>query len=122
MNMQILCNMIIGIMMLFLSITVGYGQSNMPNPLVNLALTQDATVSGNAPEGGRGIPEDMLWDPSTNDWATESDWHEYGMAFYDMMAATEEDPLWWQVEWSTAKNINYGSSGESMGKYKHNLF
>ncbi len=61
--------------------------------MTNLALTEDATVSGNAPEGGRGIPTDILWNPSTNDWATESDWHEYGMAFYSMMAATEADPF-----------------------------
>jgi len=96
-----------GIAILLLSLTSIYGQTNTPDSLLNLALTGDATVSGNAPEGGRGIPTDILWDPSTNDWASPSDWHEYGMAYGESMAATKENPLYWQVEWSTEKYINY---------------
>jgi hypothetical protein len=81
---------------------------NNPDPLTNLALMDGAVVSGSiANEQARGIPTDILWDPSTNDWASPSDWHEYGMAFDSMMAATEHDPFYWQVEWPTAKNINY---------------
>jgi hypothetical protein len=86
---------------------MSYAQTNSPDPLVNLALTKDATLSGNAPEGGRGIPSDILWDPSTNDWATDSEYHEYGMAYDDIMVATKDDPLYWQVVWDTPKNINY---------------
>ena len=95
------------ILVLFLTIISGYGQNNLPDPLVNLALADDAIVTGNAPENGRGIPEDILWDPAKNDWATESAYHEYGMAYNDTKAATITDPLYWQVEWSTKKNINY---------------
>jgi len=50
-----------GIFVLLLMVTTGYGQSNLPNPLVNLALTEDATLSANAPENGRGIITDILY-------------------------------------------------------------
>ena len=89
--------------------SAGYAQGdNAPDPLVNLALVDGAMLTGSIPnERVRGIPEDILWDPAANDWATASDWHEYGMAFDSVMAATENDPVYWQVEWPTVKNINY---------------
>jgi len=89
--------------------SAGYAQGdNNPDLLVNLALIDGAAVTGSIPnDQERGIPTDILWDPSTSDWATPSDWHEYGMAFFSMMAATEDDPFYWQVEWPTTKNINY---------------
>ena len=91
----------------FFSGVYAQGENN-PDPLLNLALMDGTTVSGSIPnEQSRGIPEDILWNPSANDWATVSDWHEYGMAFDSMMAATEDDPFYWQVEWPTEKNINY---------------
>ena len=87
----------------------GYTQGdNNPNPLVNLALIDGAAVTGSVPIGqARGIPEDILWDPSTNDWATVSTYHEYGMVYDSMAYKIKEDPLWWQVIWPTAKIINY---------------
>ena len=36
----------------------------LPDSVVNPALTEDAIFSGNAPEGGRAIPADILWDAS----------------------------------------------------------
>ena len=89
--------------------SMGYTQGdNNPDPLINLALIDGAIVTGSVPnDQARGIPEDILWDPSTNDWATVSDLHEYGMAFGDIMAATKNDPLYWQVVWTEPKNINY---------------
>lgn len=89
--------------------SAGYAQgNNAPDPLVNLALVDGATVSGSIPNDQlRGIPEDILWDPSTNDWATASEWHENGMAFGETMAATKENPLYWQVVWTEPKNVNY---------------
>jgi hypothetical protein len=94
---------------LLLSFALGYAQGdNSPDPMVNLALTEDATVTGSVPDNvGRGIPEDILWDPAANDWATESSWHEYGMAYDSIAYVSKEDPLWWQVVWETDKNINY---------------
>ena len=65
-------------------------------------------MSGSLPGNlARGIPEDILWDPAANDWATQSDLHEYGMLYDSTAYKTKEDPLWWQVVWPTAKNINY---------------
>jgi hypothetical protein len=56
----------------------GYAQGdNSPDPLVNLALINDATITGSVPnDQARGIPEDILWNPSTNDWVTSSTYHE----------------------------------------------
>ena len=108
MNKRIKICLLIAAFCLCLFSTTAFAQGdNAPDPMLNLALTEDATVSGNAAEGGRGIPMDILWDPSTEDWATRSRWHEYGMAFDSMMAATEDDPFYWQVEWPTGKKINY---------------
>ena len=95
------------IAILLFSMTSIYGQTNTPDSLLNLALTEDAVVSGNAPEDGRGIPTDILWDPSAEDWATRSRWHEYGMAFDSTLAATKENPLYWQVIWTEPKNVNH---------------
>ena len=98
-------------LVLLLACSVGYAQGdNTPDPLVNLALLEGAVVSGSVAEedaGGKD-PMDILWDPSTNDWATVSDWHEYGQAFgLTQGGITKENPMWWKVEWPTAKNINY---------------
>jgi len=96
-------------MLLFSSIVFAEGD-NSPDPLVNTALLEGAIVSGSVDtsnDGGKK-PMDILWDPSTNDWATVSSWHEYGQAFGLTQAGiTKENPMWWKVEWPTEKNINY---------------
>ena len=108
MDRSITIRLVISALCIGLFSSTGYAQGdNSMDAMVNLGCIESAIVTGNAPEGGRGLPTDILWDPSKNDYVTPSDWHEYGMAFDEMMGATEEDPLYWQVEWSTAKNINY---------------
>jgi len=101
---------LVGLLVLLLACSVGYAQGdNSPDPMVNLGCLDEAVLSGSVPEGvGRGIPSDILWNPATNDYHTPSNWHEYGLS-YDSAAAgvTPENPFFWQVEWPTAKNINY---------------
>ena len=101
--------MVTGALCICLFSSIGYTQGdNNPDPLVNLALINGAAVTGSIPnDQSRGIPEDILWNPSTNDWAAVSTTHEYGMVYDSTAYKTKEDPLWWQVEWPTAKNINY---------------
>lgn len=101
---------LIGFLVLLLACSVGYATGdNTPDPLVNLGCLTSATLSGSMPEGvGRGIPSDILWDPSTNDFMTPSSWHEYGLGFDSAAGGiTKENPFYFQVEWPTAKNINY---------------
>jgi hypothetical protein len=110
MNKKITKLFVLGMTILLLSFSLGYGQGdNSPDPLVNLGCLDEAVLSGSVPEGeGRGIPSDILWNPATNSYLTESTWHEYGLAYNDTVGGiTKENPLWWQVEWPTAKNINY---------------
>jgi len=97
---------------LFVSSLV-YGQGdNSPDPNVNLALLDEATVSGSVPEGiARGKPEDILWDPVKQDFAYSSEYHEYGIPFGDKLFATKDNPFYWMVEWQTPKNINYITIG-----------
>ena len=103
----------IGALCIFLFSSIGYSQGdNSPDPMVNLGCIESATLSGSVPEGvGRGIPSDILWDPSTGDYKTPSSWHEYGLG-YDSTAGgvTKDNPFYWQVEWPTEKNINYIST------------
>jgi hypothetical protein len=101
--------MVIGALCTGIFSVTGYAQGdNNPDPLINLALIDGAVVSGSIPnEQARGIPTDILWNPSTNDWATVSTYHEYGILYDSIAYKTKEDPLWWQVVWETAKNINY---------------
>ncbi|NQT26151.1 T9SS type A sorting domain-containing protein [candidate division KSB1 bacterium] len=98
----------LGISLLLLSFSTVFAQGdNTPDPLVNLGCLESATLTGSVPDG-RGIPSDILWDPATGDFMTPSSWHEYGLG-YDSTAGgvTKDNPMYWQVEWPTAKNINY---------------
>ncbi|MCK4296469.1 MAG: T9SS type A sorting domain-containing protein, partial [Candidatus Marinimicrobia bacterium] len=77
---------------------------------VNLGCLESAIVTGSVDtslDGGKH-PDDILWDPATNAYKRESSWHEYGLGYNKIMGGvTEENPMWWMVEWPTAKNINY---------------
>lgn len=102
---------LIGFLVVLLACSVGYAEGdNSMDPLVNLGCLETAVVSGSVDtslDGGKK-PMDILWDPSTNDWATVSSWHEYGQKFGLAQAGiTKENPMWWKVEWPTEKNINY---------------
>jgi len=78
--------------------------------MVNLGCLESAIVTGSVDtslSGGKH-PDDILWNPATNAYKKESSWHEYGLGYNKIMGGvTEENPLWWMVEWPTAKNINY---------------
>ena len=97
----------IGVLCVCLFSSIGHTQGdNNYDPLVNLGCLAEATVTGSLPDGvGRGMPDDILWDPATGDYKTPSQWHEYGLAYNDIVGGiTKENPLWWQVTWPTAKN------------------
>ena len=110
MNSSKIVRLIFGTLCICFFSATGYTQGdNVTNELVNLGCLEDAVLSGSVPEGvGRGIPSDILWNPKTNGYLTESEWHEYGLS-YDSTAGgiTPDNPFYWQVEWPTAKNINY---------------
>ncbi|MFC1619452.1 hypothetical protein ACFL45_05860 [Candidatus Neomarinimicrobiota bacterium] len=91
---------------------------NDPDVNINLGCLPSATVSGSLQDGaGQGLPTDILWDPSTGVFKTESSLHAYGMAANTTMGGvTREYPFWWMVEWPEAKNINYITAGGSNGE------
>ena len=90
---------------------------NDPNPNVNLGCLPDAIVTGSIPaDSGRGLPTDILWNPETGAFQTESSWHEYGLGWQEVKGGvTKEDPVYWMVEWPTEKNINYISANGVFG-------
>lgn len=102
---------VIGILLLLLTFTTGYGQGdNDPDPNVNLGCLDDAVVTGSVADGeGRGIPTDILFNPETGDYVSnESGFNEYGLNYNETVGGiTKDNPFYWQVEWPTAKNINY---------------
>jgi len=102
-------SLVIGALCICLFSATGFAQGdNTMDAMVNLALIDGAIVTGSIPdEQARGIPTDILWDPSTNDWATISTYHEYGMVYDSITYKTKDEPLWWQVVWPMTKNINY---------------
>ena len=87
-------NLVIVALCICLFSATGFAQGdNNPDPLVNLALVDGATVTGSIPnDQARGIPTDILWDPSTENWATVSPYHEYGMLYDSLAYKTKEDP------------------------------
>jgi len=100
-----------GFLVLLLACSLGYAQGdNGPDPMVNLGCLESAIVTGSVDtslSGGKH-PDDILWDPSTNAYKRTSSWHEYGLGYHEIMGGvTEENPMWWMVEWPTEKNINY---------------
>ena len=73
----------------------------------------DATVSGNIPSG-RGGPEDILYDPSINDYYNVTDYNEYGVFFGQNIGTPDIDNgVKWQVNWENVKYINYITFGGS---------
>ena len=58
---NILNNAVVGLIVLFISLTAAYGQDNNPDPMINLALVDGAVVTGSVPnDQARGIPKDIL--------------------------------------------------------------
>lgn len=90
-----------------------YAQNNSPDPVVNLALLPDATVTSNVPEG-RGIPLDIFYDPGTSNYKNITLWNEHGVEFgQNLGIVPENDPVYWKIDWSSPKSINYITFGGS---------
>ncbi|MBT8377474.1 MAG: metallophosphoesterase family protein, partial [Bacteroidia bacterium] len=84
---------------------------NTVDETISLALLSEATVSGNV-TNGRGIPEHILFDPSTNDYAIPSNYNEYGVAFGENLGTpTADEGMKWQVNWPNNKSFNYLTFG-----------
>ncbi|MTE25696.1 fibronectin type III domain-containing protein [Winogradskyella ouciana] len=85
---------------------------NTPDDNLNLALLPDATVRGSV-SGGRGTPDEILYDPSINDYFITSDYNEYGLDFNAVLEASidPDDGMKWQVNWTNVKYINYITFG-----------
>ena len=83
---------------------LGFSQVNEIDSLTNLALVEDAIVKGSVIDG-RGKISDILYNPKTKDFATESRFAEYGVAF------GKKDSLVLSFQWETPKLINYITFG-----------
>ncbi|WP_370003352.1 PKD domain-containing protein, partial [Winogradskyella sp.] len=93
-------------------VTVNDGSAgNNPDENVNLALLDDATVSGSV-SGGRGTPDAILYDPMIDDYYITTDWNEYGVAYLENLGTPDVDEGFkWQVDWEAPKSINYVTFG-----------
>ncbi|MBD3288883.1 T9SS type A sorting domain-containing protein [candidate division KSB1 bacterium] len=111
MNRRITISFVIGSLCVFLFASLAFTQGdNNPDPMVNLGCLESAVVTGSVPDdSGRGIPTDILYNPATGDYVSNvSGFHEYGINYNETIGGvTKENPFYWQVEWPTAKNINY---------------
>lgn len=85
---------------------------NTPDDNLNLALLPDATVTGNV-VNGRGIPEEILYDPSIGDYHITTPFNEYGLGIYKDIGTPvdPDDGIKWQVNWFNVKYINYVTFG-----------
>lgn len=93
-------------------ITVSDGNAdNDPDDSINLALLDDATLSGSV-SNGRGTPDAILYDPAIDDYFIRTDWNEYGVAFNENLGTPDADNgFLWQVDWETPKLMNYVTIG-----------
>ena len=102
-----------GLLIITLLLPIFGEAQQQPDANINLALSVDATLSGSVPVGtGRGTPLDILYDPSIGDYASVTQFNEYGVAVSeDLGIPTVGNGLNWQVTWTTAKQINYLTFG-----------
>tara|TARA_R110000851_G_scaffold108617_1_gene230023 strand:- start:5496 stop:6575 length:1080 start_codon:yes stop_codon:yes gene_type:complete len=94
------------IIIILLFTSVLSAQTNTPDKSVNLALIDEAKVTGTI-DGGRGNPSDILFDPVSGNYATLSDWSEYGVLINEELITDFK----WIVEWKNSKLINYLTFG-----------
>lgn len=86
---------------------------NVPNDSINLALSDDATLSGSE-SNGRGPLEAILYDPAINDYVITTDWNEYGVGYTENIGQPDiNNAFFWQVDWSVPKAVNYITIGGS---------
>ncbi|MEM6717408.1 MAG: PKD domain-containing protein, partial [Cyanobacteria bacterium P01_C01_bin.147] len=84
---------------------------NSPDEETNLALLPEAELSGTV-SGGRGSLEEILYDPSKDDYFVTTSWNEYGVAFDQNLGRPGPDEGFeWRVDWPTSKAINYITFG-----------
>jgi len=122
MKRSLIVNMIVITSFVFFINQRGFSQEgdNETDSNVNLACLESATLSGSVPEGeGRGIPSDIVFNPETGKYlSNESGFNEYGIAYDTTIGGiTQENPLYWQVEWPNAKNINYITALSGQGAF-----
>ena len=93
--------------------SLGNIPDNVPNDNLNLALLEEATLSGSV-ISGRGTPLDILYnpDPSVDDYYLTTAYNEYGEAYGKNLGTPNIDEGFkWQVNWSNVKYINYITFG-----------
>ncbi|MFC0604287.1 PKD domain-containing protein [Winogradskyella pulchriflava] len=96
------------------NVTVSDGSvTNVPDENINLALLDDATLSGSVPTGaGRGTPLAILYDPLINDYRTRTAWNEYGVSYNQNLGRPVADEgFFWRVDWAAPKAVNYVTIG-----------
>ncbi|GGD74282.1 hypothetical protein GCM10011412_09920 [Maribacter cobaltidurans] len=92
-------------------IITGGTVDNTANASINLALLSDAIVQGSV-EGGRGVPKDILFDPTTNDYFQATPFNEYGVAYQENLGTVGiQDAFTWRVDWISSKMVNYITFG-----------
>ena len=84
---------------------------NLPDENTNLALLEEAVLSGSV-DGGRGDLNHILYDPSKDDYFVATSWNEYGVNFGENLGTPgADDGFEWRVDWPTSKAINYVTFG-----------
>ena len=84
---------------------------NSPNSSINLGLASDAILSGTV-TSGRGMPLDILYDPTLNNYRNVTNYNEYGVAYnFSLGTPNVDEGMKWQVNWTNAKYINYITFG-----------
>ncbi len=84
---------------------------NLPDDNTNLALLEEATLSGSA-EDGKGSLEEILYNPTSNDYIVSTTWNEYGVdTNVNLGTPNVENGFKWQVNWPNVKYINYITFG-----------
>ena len=80
---------------------------NKVSELDNLALAEDSFIMGSVKDG-RGVPLDIIYNPKTKDFATNSKYHEYGVKYKENLGlVNDSNSFWWSVGWKNPKLVNY---------------
>jgi|GEM_PF-1800736 len=91
----------------------GGAVNNTTDENINIALADDAILYGQIHgEEGRGVPQDILYDPSIDDYVIATDWNEFGVLHYhDSGTLPIEEAITWRVDWLNKKLVNYITFG-----------
>lgn len=86
---------------------------NTPNDNINLALVTDATRSGSV-TNGRGVIDNIFYDPSISQYYAVSNWNEYGLSYnVNIGKPTVDEGIEYLINWQNVKYINYVTFGGS---------